>query len=175
MQFRGKLTTEDLDDARKLGVPKMRWPRILLKNWYLVLLVCALSWTTISRFEGEEKSGWWALGLMWVAIFGLASRVSYRVKTAKARQLARLKVRLPDWVTLTEDGVNSVGPGRATSFQPWENFKSWHEGCRVILVQRKQGGGVLILPVADLSDATRLPVRKFLQSHIGPAGSNERG
>jgi hypothetical protein len=169
VRFRGKLTREDLDEARKLVSPKTRWPRVLFRNWYLVLLVGALVWTTLSAFSETLRPNRLATGLMWIAVVALASKVAYRVKTDKLRQLARLKVTWPDWFTLTEDGIESCGPGRATSFHPWENFKSWREGRRVILVQRERGKRAAVLPVANLSDAARQEVRQFLQSHIPPS------
>lgn len=175
LRFRGKLSREDLDEARKLVSSKTRWPRILLRNWYLVLLVGALVWITISVFSGTPRPDRLATGLMWVAILALGSKVAYRVKTDKSRQLARLQVTRPDWITLTEDGMESCGPGRATAFDPWENFKSWREGRRVILVRRERVGRAVVLPIADLSDAARQSVREFLQSHVGPAKNMSRG
>jgi hypothetical protein len=118
VQFRGKLGGKDLDEARNLVTSKTRWPRILLRNWYLVLLVGALVANTISAFSGMPRPNRLATALTWVAILALASKAVYRVKADNSRQLARLKVTRPDWITLTEDGMESCGPGRATSFHP---------------------------------------------------------
>jgi hypothetical protein len=166
MQFVGKLSALDLRDAQKMTRPKTYWPKILLANWYGILLLLAIGWATISGFLGYTKPNWRAVAIIWVVIAAIIVWSVYRVKRGESRGLAQLNSRLPDQVTLTNDGVKMDGPNGATGFLPWRNFKGWREGRQVILLDQSQGNQVVILPIAQLSEIQHQQVRQFLQSQV---------
>jgi len=168
MQFQGKITEADLNDVRKMIVSKMYWPRLLLANWYGLALILALIWATISGLLGQTKPNWRAVAMIWVVVAGIVLWVVYRAKRSQARELTELNATLPDQVILTNDGVKCDGPNGATGFLPWRTFKGWREGRRVVLLDQCQGNRFVMLPVSQLSEIERQPIRQFLQSHIPP-------
>jgi hypothetical protein len=165
MQFRGKLTEADLEDVRRIVRSKWYWPKLLASNWYGVLLLCAVIWATVAGLLGETHPNWRAVGILWVVILGVFGWVFYTTKKGMAKEFSQLNTTLPDWVSLVDDGVKLSGPQGATAFQPWNNYKGWREGKRVMLLDL-QGGGFMMLPVADLSEIERDSIRQFLRSHI---------
>lgn len=168
MQFNGKLTEADLTDVQKMTRSKTFWVRFFLANWYAVGLVLAILWATISGIIGQIKPNWGAMSLMWAVIAGIVLWSFHNSKGMQARELKQLNAALPDQISLTNDGVKLDGPDGATGFLPWRNFKGWREGQQVMLVDQCQENRVLKLPVAQLSDTQRLPIRQFLQSRIPP-------
>jgi hypothetical protein len=89
----------------------------------------------------------------------------YSTKKGMAREFTRLNITLPDWVTLSNDGIKFDSSNGATSFYPWSNFKGWREGRRVLLMDQSQGGFV-IRPISDLADVERQALRDTLRSHL---------
>ena len=82
-----------------------------------------------------------------------------------AKEFMQLNVSLPDWINLESNGVKQDGPSGATSFQPWSNFKGWREGKRVIVLNLKTQG-FLMLPVFEISEMERESIRGILRMHI---------
>jgi hypothetical protein len=170
MQFTGKLTEDDLKGVGKMTRSKLYWVRLIVANWYGTALLLIVVWATISGMLGQIKPNWQAVGLIWAVVAGLALWTYYRTKRVWARQLRDLNATLPDQVSFTNDGVKWDGPNWATGFLPWRNFKGWREGRRVVLVDQCNGNRAVMLPVAQLSELEREPIRQFLNTHIPPAG-----
>jgi hypothetical protein len=174
MQFTGKLTEADLNDVRKLTLSKMYWPKLLLANWYGIALLLTVVWATIAGSLGKIKPNWNAVAVIWAVVVGIVLWAIYSTKRARARELTQLNATLADNITLTNDGVKWEGPNGATGFLPWRNFKGWRERGRVVLIDQCEGNRFVMLPISQLSEIERLPVRQFLQSHIPPIAATFR-
>jgi hypothetical protein len=166
MQFQGKVTEADLNDARNIGVSKMYWPKFLLANWHGAALITALSWITISGLLNKTNLHWRNIAIMWAVACAIALWVAYSTQRTAARDFAQLNATLPDHLSLTTEGLKIDGPNGASAFLPWRTFKGWREGKRVVLLDELQGKGLVILPVAHLSEIERISIRQYLQSHI---------
>ena len=127
-----------------------------------------MAFDTVQRLTRETNTHWRAIGPIWLVLAGLTVWGISRAKGTMARQLTRLQATLPDWIDLTEESVRFDGPGADTHLRPWGDFRGWFEGQRVILLEWSEGGAPVILPIGDLSDAARQPVRQFLQSRLAP-------
>lgn len=163
MHFRGKITEADMDDARTLLRSRGFWPKLVLRNWYGTLLLCLIAWATIHGILASATPNWRALGMLWAVVAAVFAWSTYRVRRDKSRQFATLTARLPDWISLNDDGVRSEGPDGAKSLFPWATFKNWREGKRVILLHPANGAGPIVLPVAEMSDVERETVRQYLR------------
>src|ERR1700742_2974035 len=117
MQISGKLTTEDLDDVRRIIRPKFYWLKVLAASWYGILLFGAIIWATIAGLLGKTHPNWTGLGILWLVIAALAAQVFYKAKKSSAKELAALNAGLPDWISLEDSGIKTNGPNGATSFQ----------------------------------------------------------
>jgi hypothetical protein len=169
MQLSGKLTQLDLSDVEKTVRSKRYWAKVLLANWYGILLLGAVSWATISGALGYTNPNWRAVGIMWAVVAAIILFAVCKTKTGRPQVFAKLNSRLPDYINLANDGVKLDGPNGATSFLPWRNFKGWREGQRVLLVDQVDGNRFVILPVAQLSEIERQQARGILQSQIPSA------
>jgi hypothetical protein len=165
MRFRGKLSEADLDDVRRLVRTKLYWPKLILANWYGVLLLGAVIWATVEGIVGNTRPNWTAIAVIWGVILAIAAWSFYRAKRSLAMEFQNLSAGLPDWLTLDDNGVKSDGPNGATAFRPWQNFKGWREGRRVILLDLETGA-FLILLIDERSEAERESIRQFLVLHI---------
>jgi len=168
MQFTGKLTEADLNDVRKMTLSWTYWPKLMLANWYGIGLIVAIIWATISALLGHTEPNWPALGLIWLVIVGIVLWAVYSTKRTQAKELTQLNATLPDHLNFTNDGMKFDGPDGASAFLPWRSFKGWREGRRVMLVDQCEGNRVVILPVAQLSEIERQPIRQFLKACIPP-------
>jgi len=168
MQFTGKVTESDLSDVVKMTRSKMYWFKLLLANWYGAGIILAITWVTVAGFLGQEKPNWRALGVVWIVIAGIVMWSVFDTKRKQVRELAKLNARLADQIVLTSEGVKLNGPDGTSAFLPWRNFKSWREGKRAMLLGQAQENQFVILPVRELSEIQREPVRQFLRSHIAP-------
>lgn len=166
MQISGKLTEADLNDVRKTTRSKTYWLKFLLANWYGTALLIMVVWATISGLLGQIKPNWRAVGWIWAVIGGIVLWAVYNTNRARSREFKQLNATLPDQVSLTSEGLKWDGPNGATGFLPWRNFKGWREGRRVVLVDQREGNRFVMLPLAQLPEIERLPIRQFLQSHI---------
>jgi len=145
---------------------KTYWLKLLLTNWYGAALLLILLWATIAGFFRPDKPNWWAIAAIWAVVVGLVLWAVYKTRRARTRELTQLNATLADHISLTNDGVGLDGPNGATSFFPWRTFKGWREGRRVVLVDLREGNRFVMLPVAQLSEIERQPIRQFLQSRI---------
>lgn len=168
MQFAGKLNEADLFEIGKRSRTKMYWVRLVVANWYGTALLLMVVWGTIAGLLGQINPNWRVIGIIWVVVAGLGFWAVYNTRRTRARQLTQLNAVLPDQVSLTNDGVKLDGPNGATGFLPWRNFKGWREGHRIVLLDQCEGNRAVMLPVAQLSEIEREPIRQFLQSHIPP-------
>ena len=172
MKFGGKLTQADLKDLQKLVRSKMYWPKLLLANWFGLLIACVLLWATVSGLLGHTKPNWRVLALIWLVVAGIFAWGVYRAKAGSARALTQVNAILPEWVTLDSNGIECDGPNGARAFQPWRNFKQWREGWRIVLLEQSNGQRVVFC-VADLSEIERQTIRQFLQSSIPPTSAEQ--
>jgi hypothetical protein len=174
MQFTGNVTEADLTDVRKLVRSRMYWPKQFLANWYGIGLLIAIAWATIAGFLGQTKPNWTAVAVIWAVVISIVWWAIYSTKRTRARELTQLNATLPDSITLANDGVKWEGPNGSTGFHPWRTFKGWRERRRVILIDKCDGNNFVILPVSQLSETERIPVRQLLQSHIPPISATFR-
>ena len=166
MQLGGKLTEADLTDVGDMTRSKMYWVKLLFGNLRGFLLLAILVWAAISGLLGRTKPDWRAVGVIWLVIASIVLFAIYRTKRDRQQELTQLNATLPDQLELTSDGIRWNGPNGSTGFLPWTAFKGWREGRRVVLVDQTQGNRFLMLPVGQLSEIQREPIRQFLRSHI---------
>jgi YcxB-like protein len=163
--FSGKLTEPDFKDVRRMVRSKMYWPKLLAANWYGVLLLCALAWATVAGLVGRNDPNWKALGIFWVVIAGIIGWAFYSTKKSIAKESAQLNATLPDGVTIENGGVKLELPAGATAFHPWQSFRGWREGQRVILLDKTDQSFIMV-PVAELPEIDRESLRQFLRGAI---------
>lgn len=161
-----KLSREEYAEVGRLLVSKFYWPKILLTNWYGLVLLLALIWATIAEFLNKDSSHLTGLALVWLVVFGIVGWAFYSTKRSTAREYKTLTETLPDFVTIASDGVHFDGPSGANAFSPWSHYKGWREGKKVVLLSRSLGGGTIILPVGDLLPAERERVRRLLMQYL---------
>jgi hypothetical protein len=160
--------------VRKLTRSRTYWPKLFLANWYGIALLLTVAWATIAGFLGKTKPNWNAVAVIWAVVVGIVLWVIYSTKRAQTRELTQLNATLADRITLTNDGVKWEGANGSTGFHPWRNFKGWRERGRVVLIDQCEGNSFIMLPVSQLSEIERIPVRQFLQSHIPPISATIR-
>jgi hypothetical protein len=165
VRLSGKLSEADLVDVRRIVRPKMYWPKLILANWYGVLLLGVFAWATIAGLAGKTQPNWTGLVAIWGVIISIFAWNFYRTKQSMAREFQQLNAGLPDWLALENSGVKSEGPNGAAAFQPWPNFKGWREGSRVILLDL-DSDAFMILPVAERLSAERDSIRQLLISRF---------
>jgi hypothetical protein len=157
MTFTERLTEADLKDVEKMIGRRKYSFRVFLYGPVLVVLFSL----------GYIRESNWTMVVTLVVVYCVCLLYSlFSRQQAFSKRLAKVNELRPDRVNLTTDGLQAEGPHGATSFLPWETFKSWREGKRVILLERNEGRQIHILPVGPLSETDRLPIRQFLQSHI---------
>lgn len=142
------------------------WPKLLLRNWYGVTLLGIIVFASIDAIVHGTKVNWRGLGIVWAVIAAIVAWSAYNSKRTIAKENAKLDATLPDWIILTSGGLEFDGPKGATAFQPWANYKAWREKGRVILLDRSEGSGFTMLPIAALSDGERQSLRAMLNSSI---------
>jgi hypothetical protein len=143
----------------------MYWPKLLAANWYGIMVLCAVLWVTVAGLLGTTHPNWSGMGILWAVLLGVFAWSFYSVKKTMAKELSELNTTLPDWITVVGDGIQQNGPSGATAFQPWNNFKGWREGERVMLLEM-EGSAFMILPLSELSDVERQSIRQSILSHI---------
>jgi hypothetical protein len=169
-QFSGKLTQPDLNDLRRMLRPKMYWPKLLLKNLYGLLLLCAVIWATVAGLIGATHPNWGAVGCIWLVIAGIVAWAFWSSKKSMAKEAAQLNATLPDTLIFESSGVKLKLSAGATAFHPWQSFCGWREGERVILLD-KHDNTFLIVPVAAMSGIERDSFRQFLHGTIASAST----
>lgn len=148
-------------DARRLARSKTYWLKIASANWYGILLLCAVAWGTVAGLTGDTHPNWAGIAVIWLVLIALFAWGFYRTKRAMHKQFIQANAALPDSITILNDGIRLDGPNEATSFRPWSNFTQCREGKRVMLLQTRYGGA-LILPVSELSEMQRESIRQVL-------------
>lgn len=168
MQFTSKLTKEDYSEFRKMSGADSK---LTLFVFYPIGMAFALLrlWRLTETFLARTPSEFPYFVLGWIAAAGfLAWTWIYRGQQ-RAKALDQINATRPDTITFTESGLDCDGPAGATAHIPWQKFTSWREGQRVLLLKFGGAKRYAILPVSQLSDLNRAPIRQFLQSHIAPA------
>jgi hypothetical protein len=165
LQLKGKVSEEELDDVRRVARSKWYWPKLVMANWYGLAVLCIALWGSIAGLLGLIHPNWSAIALLWLIVFLFFGFALYSVKRRRVKEFQQLNSTLPDWISIAENGVNLNGPNGATGSWPWNNFKGWREGSRVVLLDL-QSGAFVILPVTDLSDVERQSLSRIMQLHI---------
>ena len=163
MQIRGKLTPSELNEVHQLVRPKMYWPKLLFKNLYGILLLTAILWATVAAIFKNTHANWSAFAIVWSVIVAIFAWSFYSAKNSARKEFSQLSAALPDNVLLEEGGVRTDGPNGAMSFRPWQNFKAWRTGKRVMLLDL-QSEAFIILPLE--SDAQAQLIQNFVASHL---------
>ncbi len=166
MRLAGKLSEEDLKDVRKLTRSKWYWPRLLLASWSSLAILGITLFVSIDGLVHGTQVHWKGIGIVWAIIGGSYGWAYYRSKRTMAKEFVALEASLPDWIMLENDGLRFDGPNGATAFQPWSNYKGWREEGRVILLDRAEGRGFTMLPVAAISEVERQSLRTMLNSLV---------
>jgi hypothetical protein len=159
MRLRGKLTAEEIRDAGNLLRPKTYWPKLLLKNWYGLALLGVLAWATIAPLLDPGPRGYLRpLGIIWLVVGAIFVWAYTSTMRTRKRNYAAINLRSPDWVTLEGHGVRFDHLSGETSFYPWDLYKGWREGEKVVLLDMRAERGSQILPIGDLpvSEKSRL-------------------
>lgn len=165
MRVRGKITEEELTEVRNLVRSKWYWPKLLIANWYGILLLCAVLWATVEGLIGNTHPNWQGVGIIWLVVGGIFGWSFYSAKQSSAKDFFQLDKTLPDWINLDNTGAKLEGPNEANLFFPWQNFKSWREGRKVVLLTT-QNGALVILPIAVESQIERGFIQQLIVSHI---------
>jgi len=121
-----------------------------------------------SALLAQTPPNWKFVAILWGAPAAIIVLALFERKRNRARQLAQMNAIRPDVMTFTNDGLKCDGPNGATALVPWSGLKGWREGQRVLIVERTEGNRFVMLPVAQMSENDRQPIRQFLQSHIPP-------
>jgi len=163
MEFTCKLTEADLDEVRKIARPSAYWI-----FWVRVGTLPLLAWIMTTKYSRRASHDSQTVLIIWgiAAFFFLLTL--YTKKRALTSKVTSMNATRTGQISLSSDGVKYDDTNGATSLMPWVYFKGWREGRRVILIDRTNGSGHVILPVAQLSELQRQPIRQFLQSHIAP-------
>ena len=164
MQFAGKLNEQDVAEALALVPTPGYRAKIVLLDIRLAALVGLTALMTYRFLTAPTRRNLAGFGVFWLFVLGLGGFVVYVFKTRDARVLARLKP--PDWIDVSDDGVKMSKVDGASSFCPWVEVKGWREGRRVIVLMQEKARILTILPVNDLSDAARQPLRDLLKAHV---------
>lgn len=164
MKFCAKLDQDDVTDLRRMIRSRMYCSKLLVANWYVIVLLCTLFCVTFEALSGAIRPNWGGIGLMWLVILAIVPIAFYRTKRARAKELSQLQAMLPEWISLGDDGVKVIGLNGASSSVPWINFKTLREGQRVMLLDMHAGGFVM-LPVAGLPEQQRESIRQLFRSH----------
>ena len=164
MELPGSLNEQDVEDARTL-VPA-KGDQAWVQSWVFIgaVVIGLPTLVTYKILTGPAPANWMVIWILWLFTLGLAWLMVYSYKSAKARGVAKLK--LPDRIDLSDDGIKMSKADGASTFRPWANVKSWREGRRVIVLMQSKTDVLTILPVADLSDAARQPIRDLLKAHV---------
>lgn len=166
-RFNGKLTELELKDVQRILRTKTYWPKMLLRNWYGLLLFCAVVSATIAGMIGTTRPNWTAVGVIWLVIIGILAWSAYRSRKSFAAQSARLNSTLPTTLEFESRGVHLELPEGATAFHPWQSFSGWREGERVILLD-KRDKTFLMVSITELPEIERDSLRRLLRSSIAP-------
>jgi hypothetical protein len=164
MQFAGKLNEQDVAEAQALVRTTGDRAGILSLVIRGVAVVGLMALVTFKFLTAPTRPNLAALGVLWLFVLGLGGMLVYVFKGRKARVFAQL--RLPDWIDVSDDGVKMSKADGASSFCPWVEVKGWREGRRVIVLMQSKARVLTILPVNDLSDAARQPLRDLLKAHV---------
>jgi hypothetical protein len=160
-----------LKDVQRLLRRKMYWPKLLIKNFYGALHVGALLWSTTVGILGKARPNWYGITVAWIVFVCVLAWAIRSTKKSVVKGFSAFNASLPDWVCLDERGIKFDGPNGATSFQPWQNFRGWHDGGRVVLID-KTGGGFVILSIGELPMGQRDSVRQFIRSRFTLSGTS---
>jgi hypothetical protein len=164
MQFAGRLNEQDIADARVLVPAKGQEARTLSLAFRGAVVVGVPALVTYKFLTVATRPNWWALAALWLFALGCGALLVYVYKSGNARVAARLK--LPDRIDLNDDGIKMSRADGASTFHPWANVTDWREGRRVVVLMQSTTDILTILPVGDLSDAARQPLRDLLKTHV---------
>jgi hypothetical protein len=166
LKYSGKLSAEDIEDVGRLVRSRWYWPRLLLANWYGVLLLLVLIGVTVLGLITGARLNWRGIGIVWAIVALILLYSHLRIKRQRAKEVAQLDASLPDWITLRPDGLHFDGPRGARSFQPWSSFNGWREGERTVVIDYTAHKGFAMLAVYRLSEGERQVLRGALSSHL---------
>jgi hypothetical protein len=167
MQFTSKLTKEDYNEFQKMSGANSN---LVMMVFYPIgmLLATLRLWRLTLVFLARTPSDLPYFVLGWIAAAGFVAWTWFYRVQQRAKRLEQINATRPETITLTELGLSCNGPAGAMSLVPWQQFSSWREGKRVVLLKFGGTRGYAILPMSQISD--REPIRQFLRSHIVQPG-----
>jgi hypothetical protein len=170
MQFTSKLTKEDLSEFQKMTGSNTNFTLLIIYPIGMIFVSLRL-WRASMAFLARTPSSLPYIVLLWIAAVGFVVWTWIYRGQQQEKKLEQRNATRPDTMTFTDTGLNCDGPAGASAHIPWQQFTSWREGRRVFLLKLGQGKRFIILPVSQLSEQDRAPIRQFLQSRIAPISS----
>ncbi|MGH6876846.1 MAG: YcxB family protein [Rhizomicrobium sp.] len=169
LSFTAKLDDADLRDIRNITRTTTSWLKLALTNAHAVLFLVLAVWATVAAPLDRIHPDWGIIGVVWAAAITVDLGSIYSSRRARPRALMRLNKTRVEKISFDGSGISWSAADGASGFLPWQNFKGWREGKRVMVVDQTQGNRPLFLPIADLSESDRISLRHFLHSSIRPA------
>lgn len=161
MEFVGKLTEAEFTEFERMARSKGYWVNVFL--FFVGGPVCI--WQSVSILLGSPTLRVWEVFILaYAGVIALLLFARYEQKRRRAEQLAGLNAK-GDRFVLTAEGVKRETFEGTAKLLPWESFKDWREGQQIMLLNTYASGAV-ILPIAQLSELEREPIREYLKSRI---------
>lgn len=118
MELEGKITEPDLNDVGRLMRSTMHWFKLLLPSWHGFALLGAIIWATVLGLMGRTKPNWRAVEIIWLVMFAILGWSFYRTKAQTAREFNELNAKLPDRISIVDEGIKLDGPNGAKASFP---------------------------------------------------------
>ncbi len=161
MEFTSKLTEAQFSEFQRMARLKKYWV------YFFTAFICGpvYIWQSVSiLLRSPTPTNWCIFVLSYAGVISLLLFALNDQKRRWAEQLAELNAKRDRFI-FTEEGVKSETFEGATKLIPWRSFKDWREGQQVILLNTLSSG-TFILPITNLSEMEREPVRQFLEAHV---------
>lgn len=167
MRVRGKLLPEEIREIGTFLRSKWYWPKLLLRSWYGLLLFAALVWGTATKIIAGNREHWLALSVVWLCVAAIFIWAFFNTRRERRRDIQVLNQRLPDWLILDEQGLQTQNRDGRTSSRPWKTLTNWWEGKAVIFLALTEASSYVFLPLSDLNEIEADNLRAILHKHLG--------
>jgi len=167
MRVRGKLLPEEIREIGNFLRSKWYWPKLLIRSWYGLLLFAALVWGTATKIIAGDRQHWAALSTMWLVVAAISTLTFFNARRKRDRDIQVLNQRLPEWLILDEQGLQTQNRDGRTSSRPWKTLTNWREGRVVIFLALTEASSYVFLPLSDLNEGEADNLRAILHKHLG--------
>lgn len=152
---------------------RLVWVRLITSWSYAAIFIAVMLWLLVEQFLSARKVDWSTVAGLLVFLALIVFGAWLRVWRINRRAVATIRPALPDAIDLDSSGLKTRSNDGANSFTPWNAFKGWRVGQKVLLLDLREGIRSVILPFASLSTAEQETLRGTVQSYLGPP-SNRR-